>query len=319
MPMSTVLLESPLPDDARRARLFAGDLFLYTPKPSTLAFVEFTRDLVRAAFDGRDPELAQYEMKVEDYAALLAELKPRFIHHPRCKELIRNLLTEHGADPERTYFDVPRLRTSTSDDYLTTGIAYAFHPHRDTWYSAPFCQLNWWMPIFDIVPENGLAFHPKYFATPVRNNSSSYNYYEWNATSRGSAARHIRSDTRVQSKPLEEIELFPQTRLVAPPGAMMIFSAQQLHSSVANTSGRTRFSVDFRTVHYDDVISHTGAPNVDSACTGTTMRDYLRATDLATLPEELCLEYDEVPPKADALLVFGDAALRDRRAPLGQA
>ena len=34
------------------------------------------------------------------------------------------------------------LRTSTSDDYLTSGISYSFHPHRDTWYSAPFSQLR---------------------------------------------------------------------------------------------------------------------------------------------------------------------------------
>ncbi|MBL7498565.1 hypothetical protein I6A84_40930 [Frankia sp. CNm7] len=304
--MSTVLVESPLSDDERRARLFAGELFVYAPKPSTVAFVEFTRELVREAFGDLDPETAQYHMPVEEYAALLAEFKPRFIHHPRCKELIRDLLIEHGADPEKTYFDVPRLRTSTSDDYLTSGIAYAFHPHRDTWYSAPFCQLNWWFPVFDIVPDNGLAFHPKYFTNPVKNSSETYNYYEWNATNRASAATHVKSDTRVQPKPQEEVELFPQTRVVAPSGGTLIFSAQQLHSSVPNTSGRTRFSVDFRTVHLDDVVGHVGAPNVDSACTGTTMRDYLKAADSTThLSEELCLEYDEVPPKADAMLVYG--------------
>jgi len=27
--------------------------------------------------------------------------------------------------------DTPRMRTSTFDDYLTSGIAYAFHPRRD--------------------------------------------------------------------------------------------------------------------------------------------------------------------------------------------
>jgi len=302
------MVESTLTDDERRARLYAGDLFVYGPKPATLAFTEFTRELVRDAFGDLDPELAQYHMPVEDYAALLAELKPRFIHHPRCKELIPEVLAEHGADPAKTYFDVPRLRTSTSDDYLTSGIAYAFHPHRDTWYSAPFCQLNWWFPVFDIVPENGLAFHPKYFGKPVANSSSTYNYYEWNATNRASAAMHVKSDTRVQPKPQEEVELFPQTRVVAPSGGMLIFSGQQLHSSVPNTSGRTRFSIDFRTVHYDDVVGHIGAPNADSSCTGTTMRDYLRGTDLTRLSEELCLEYDEVPPKTDAILVYEGTA-----------
>ena len=72
------------------------------------------------------------------------------------------MLEERGCDPERTYFDVPRLRTSTSNDYLTTGIAFAFHPHRDTWYSAPFSQINWWIPIYPVVADNVMAFHPQY-------------------------------------------------------------------------------------------------------------------------------------------------------------
>ena len=68
------------------------------------------------------------------------------------------------------------------------------------------------------------------------------------------------------------------------PGGIIIFSAAQMHSTVPNTSGHTRYSIDFRTVNRDDVAERRGAPNVDSACTGTTMRDYLRATDLAHVP-----------------------------------
>ncbi len=62
-----------------------------------------------------------------------------------------------------------------------------------------------------------------------------------------------------------------------------------------NTTGRTRFSIDFRTVHLDDVEAFRGAPNVDSACTGTTMADYLRASDLEHLPDEVVAAYDPGP------------------------
>ena len=60
------------------------------------------------------------------------------------------MLTELGCNLAKTYFDVPRMRTAFPGDYLKSGIAYAFHPHRDTWYSAPFCQINWWMPIYEV-------------------------------------------------------------------------------------------------------------------------------------------------------------------------
>ena len=88
------------------------------------------------------------------------------------------------------------------------------------------------------------------------------------------------------------MELDPQIRVIAHPGGVLLFSAAQMHSSVPNTSGRTRFSIDFRTVNIDDVIAHRGAPNVDSQCTGTTMGDYLRGTDLAHVPEELFSGYE---------------------------
>ncbi|HEY1907187.1 MAG TPA: hypothetical protein VGG91_14160, partial [Myxococcaceae bacterium] len=128
-----------LRDDERRRRLFDGELFLYSPRSCSMALVEFARQLLVDAFGGRDPETAQHEMPVEDFAALLGEVKPRFIHHPENKRLLKALLEDLGCDPQRTYFDVPRLRSSTSDQYLTTGIAYAWHPHRDTWFSAPSC------------------------------------------------------------------------------------------------------------------------------------------------------------------------------------
>src|SRR3954447_22530542 len=82
------------------------------------------------------------------------------------------------------------MRTSVSDDYLTAGISYAFHPDRDTWYSA-------------------------------------------------------------------------------------------------------RCSIDFRTVNLDDVEARRGADNVDSGCTGTTMREYLRVTDLEHVPDEPVEMYDD--------------------------
>src|SRR4029450_7244560 len=145
---------------------------------------------------------------------LLADLKPRFIHHPESKRLIIEMLIDLGCDPEKVYFDVPRMRTSTAQGYLTTGIAYAFHPHRDTWYSAPFCQLNWWLPIYPVVSDNVMAFHPRYWSQVVSNGSREYNYYEWNATSRKEAAKHINKDTRKQPHPEEPLELDPQVRIV---------------------------------------------------------------------------------------------------------
>ncbi|MFF5108337.1 hypothetical protein [Streptosporangium sp. NPDC000509] len=290
--MTTVFSNSLVNDDTRRELLYQGQVFVYSATPASTLLALFARELIAEAFGERDPETAQFDMPVEEFADLLARLKPRFIHHPRCKELLPAVLEELGCDLDRTYFDVPRLRTSTSHDYLTSGISYAFHPHRDCWYSAPFNQLNWWIPVFEVVPENVMAFHPQYFASPVRNGSARYDYAEWNRTSRLTAAQHVRGDTREQPRPEEAVVLDPQVRVVPEPGGVMVFSGAQLHSTVPNTSGRTRFSIDFRTVNIDDVRTRRGARNVDAKCTGTTLRDFVRCSDLDPMPEELALEYE---------------------------
>jgi hypothetical protein len=292
--MDTVYFDPRCHDDERRRRIFEGQIFVYSPRPSTLAFVEFTRGLVEEAFAPLDPRTAQHHMEVQVYADLLTKLKPRFIHHPDAKRHIQAILTDLGCDLTATYFDVPKLRSSTSDGFLTTGIAYAWHPHRDTWYSAPACQINWWLPVYDLSNENTLAFHPRYFREPVANTSAGYNYYLWNQKFRGGhVGQLIKKDDRPLPRPTQAIELDPQVRLVAPPGSVIMFSAQQMHSTVPNTSGETRFSIDFRLVNSDDARARRGAPVVDVECTGTTMRDYLRGVDLSHVPDEIVRMYDD--------------------------
>ncbi|MFI5509945.1 hypothetical protein ACIA48_20960 [Mycobacterium sp. NPDC051804] len=294
--MTTVSSNPDFTDDERRTRLYDGQVLVYSASPESLALVEHAQTLIRDAFGARDPQTAQFDMPIEEYAALLAELKPKFIHHHESKRRLRALLASFGCDLDRTYFDVPRLRTSTSNNYLTSGISYVFHPHRDTWYSAPLSQLNWWIPIYPVVAENVMAFHPQYWGNAVRNGSRHHNYYEWTQNIRPSAAQHLKSDTREQPKPEEPVQLEPQLRVVPEAGGVMIFSGNHLHSTVPNTSGRTRFSIDFRTVHIDDVKSRHEAPNFDSDCAGSTLRDFLRASDFERMPEDVALDYERLVP-----------------------
>jgi hypothetical protein len=301
--MNTIYFDSPGSDDVRRARLYEGHVFVFSPCPSSLALCQFAREMIQEEFGSLDPKTAQYRLPVEEYAAILARLKPKFIHHPKSKHYIQGILKERGCDLDKTYFDVPRMRSSTSDNYLTTGIAYAWHPHRDTWYSAPHSQLNWWLPIYDIDSNDGLAFHFRYWSQPLLNDSNKYNYYKWNKEHRPAAAQYIKEDPRPLPRPLEAVELDSQVRPICPVGGIILFSGAQLHSTVPNSSGSTRFSIDFRTVHLDDVAAKLGAPNIDSSCTGTSLRDFLRGSDLCRISEEIVSPYDEETP-TDGVLVF---------------
>ena len=284
--MNSVHIDSNLNEEKRREALYQGDLFTNTPNLATENFCKFASGLIRDAFDMLDPETAQWKMPVEQYVEVLKILKPKFIHHPESKQFIQHILLQSGCDLNKTYFDVPRLRTSTSDNYLTSGIAYAFHPHRDTWYSAPMNQINWWMPIYEIESGNCLALHPTYWDKPVKNSSDKFYYGEWKKDSRKNSAANIKEDKREQPGPKEPIAIDSQLRIVCRPGGMILFSGAHLHSSVPNVTGKTRYSIDFRTIHYDDLAEGRGAPNIDTNCKDLTLGDFLRASDFSHLPEE---------------------------------
>jgi hypothetical protein len=304
--MKAVHFDSAYPDAERRRRLYEGDIFVLSPSAATLELVNWTRSILEEAFAPHAPLEAQHAMDVHSFVEVFGPAKPRFIHHPTTKALLRKVLATAGCDLEDIYADVPRLRGVTSDGYLTAGVGYAHPMHRDTWFSAPMAQLNWWMPIYEFESESSMAFHPQYWSEGVRNGSAEFNYYEWNRVGRADAAKHVTSDTRKQPKIEEPVAEDPQVRLVVPPGGIVLFSGAQMHSTVPNTTGVTRFSIDFRTISLSDVVAGRSAPNIDSRPTGTSLRDFVRGSDASPIPEEIVRRYDSGPVDA-ASAVFRPA------------
>jgi hypothetical protein len=301
--MNSVFVDPLFTDESRRQALFEGQLIVLSPRQSTLDFCKFTRELIEQAFAPLEPQTAQFHLPVTEYADILQKLKPHFIHHPESKRHLRNVLEDFGCDLDKVYYEVPKLRSSTSNDYLTTGIAYAWHPHRDTWTAALPAQINWWIPIYELKSDNAMTFYPQYWDTPIKNSSSGYNYYTWNQQHRGThVSQYLKSDPRPIPRATEPLDLVPEVRLICPVGGIVLFSAAHLHASVPNTSGVTRFSFDFRTVHLDDIAQRRGAPNIDSQCRGHMLRDYIRATDLTHVPEKYFALYDDGSETGGALV-----------------
>ena len=96
----------------------------------------------------------------------------------------------------------------------------------------------------------------------------------------------------------------PGTGRPADRSGLILFSGAHLHSTVPNTTGRSRFSIDFRTAHHDELAGLGGAPAIDRACTGTTLFELRRASDLGPVPDEIVALYDPDPPTDRIGLVF---------------
>ena len=217
--MNTVYFDPPFSDEERRQRLYEGQLIVLSPTKSSLAFCKFARELAEEAFAPLNPETAQFDLPVEKYAEILQKLKPTFIHHPESKRYLSAILEDCGCDLAKTYYEVPKLRSSTSNDYLTKGIAFAWHPHRDTWFAALPSQINWWIPVYQLKSDNAMTFYPQYWNTPVKNSSKGYNYYKWNAQHRGGhVSQYIKEDPRPVPKATEPVKLEPEDPAPSPGG-----------------------------------------------------------------------------------------------------
>src|SRR5262245_35418469 len=100
--MVTVHQDSSASDEARRWAAYEGDIFLTAPDAATTRFCDFARELIEAAFVDLDPERAQGHLPVDRYVEILSVLKPTFIHHPRAKQLLREVLEARGCDLDQT-------------------------------------------------------------------------------------------------------------------------------------------------------------------------------------------------------------------------
>jgi len=285
--MNNIILNFNGSDLQRREAIFAGRYLVNASSPATLALVEHAQGMIAETFSGLDPENAQTGMDVPRFVSLVGPLKTRFTNDTRTKELLRDILVEYGADLRRTYFDVPRMRVVPHSGYLSAGVSYAYEAHRDTWYSSPHCQVNYWMPIFPVTPERAMSMFPEYWDRAVPNSSDHFDYDEWCRVGRQQAATQTKTDTRKHPLPLGPIDIRSDMRVCGMPGDMLMFSAAHLHSTAPNTSGRTRFSIDFRTLNLDDIEAGRAAPNVDCRAKGSTLGDFLRADDFSRIPADL--------------------------------
>lgn len=270
----------------RRELLYAGNLVVLTDVGAVSEFVAFARDELIRAFAPHDPRHAHDHYTDEQLAGILGTWKSWFARCAKTRLLTGEIIRGAGFDPTLVYYDMPQARTSYPTGHIRTGVAHAFPWHRDTWYTAPAQQINWWFPIFELDADNGLAFDLSSFSRPVDNDSATFDY------SREAVKPRLAQSTSDSAGKLalpgaSAWEAPVETVIVPRPGQVILFSGAQLHRSIPNTSVRARYSVDFRTVCHADVVAGAGAALVDSECTGTALRQFSRVTDGAPVPSDL--------------------------------
>jgi hypothetical protein len=256
-----------LNDDQRAELVFGGDLLIFADVAGLRAFRDRIDELVTDRFGATDPQTAQFRFERAEYLDAIRDLQQAVRSDRVAHERLLAALEDTGVALSDAYWDWIYLRVlPDGDEYAAKGTGW----HRDTWASNVGAQTNWWTPIYPITAGRTISFGVAHWSEPVPNTSQ-----EWDPR----AVRRLRRDQAADGstvqlipEPLSPLRHVPELRVVIEPDDLLCFSGAHLHRTVANTSGRARFSVEVRTVHRKDIELGRGAPNVDGHAPRTQFR-----------------------------------------------
>ena len=262
----------PASEDAMRKALYRGELYLLEGTPVTRQLVrELTAELERELGDPRE---AQFRFGDEEYFQHIGRLRKMFYTGEPYHQAVRTVIRDAGVDPAAVWFDPIRLRVITHRGDENPRAAPIYHAHRDTWYANPQCQVTWWIPLHDVSEQETFVFFPDYFAHAVANDSETFDHDDWVAIDQRRKIGWQDRDTGLTASypSLQQEAGGERWTFSCPAGHLLIFAGQHLHRTTPNRTGRTRFSVDFRTADLSDLAAGRGAPNVDNRSRGSAVR-----------------------------------------------
>lgn len=246
--------------------VYKGDLYIQTELKSSASLCKYAQLCIEEIFDGIDIFKGFNGIDVKHFISLVERLKNKFTNSQIAHQAIRSFIVEMGQDPSEFIFHAPRIRVIPDYEYLHAGMSYAYKAHRDTWYGGVDSQINVWMPVFDIVPEQAMWINPSYFNKPVMNSSNNWSVKTWMDTERWKAKENEKEELRVHPVPLEAVDESSSISFAGQRADTLVFSGAHLHGSNKNTSGSIRYSTDFRIIKLEHLRKSLGAVNVDNGC-----------------------------------------------------
>lgn len=264
--------EQPDSYETLKIAVYGGELFLLPASPSSLWLVESVKQALLELFHPvSDLRKIHEEYPAETIYRNMICLRKKISDPEYSKTFIAAITQPFGLPPEQTAFDPLRLRWNAPTEVFDEDAVYSAL-HRDTWYANPQCQINWWIPLFEVSKEQAFSFFPTYFNQPTPNTSHHFDYERWSTeigfqSDKNTAAENYPTTT---TRPPESA----RSGFSCGAGNILLFSGAHLHRTAHNTSDLTRFSIDFRTVDLEDKLHGHGPPNMDNAAKGDASVDY---------------------------------------------
>ncbi len=256
-----------------RKIIYNGQLHQLPASAQSIELTNLVLSLVEQCF-GPDYRNAQFELTPDEFFDKTIDVKQRVYSSEAVREATAKLVVQHGFNPDETLLDPARIRFSKHDGDLSPAAAVVYQAHRDTWYANPQAQINWWMPLHDVSEDETFCFYTEYFSRSVKNTSHEFDFETW--MREVGFGRSQNSKPGAYPLPTEDFGTnTPPEKFSLKQAEVLLFSGAHLHQTLPNRSGKTRLSVDFRTVNRLDMARNIGAPNVDNHSRGSAALSYM--------------------------------------------
>jgi hypothetical protein len=267
----------PRDDGELRRALYEGRVFLLPPTAQSLALVRLARERLREEL-GDEPRSAHARFEDAELFERIGRVRRALYSEAGAHALLGAMAASVGFDPGRTAFDPARLRAILHGAASNPRAAPVYYPHRDTWYGHPQSVVTIWTALDDLAESETFVFYPDRFAQRVANDSECFDYDAWVAEGWSLKVGWQDRDASLRAHypgVVGEEDYGPPAGFACAAGAVLLFSGAHFHRTLAQASGRSRFSLDARLVHLDDHARCCGAPNVDGRSRGSALRDYV--------------------------------------------
>lgn len=287
----TVLQTDGVDYPTQLAGIYAGEIFEYRGFAEMRAIIDFTRAFLEQQLAPFPPTEIHRHLAADELADRLKAVSKRYRTESRLKPLWHAFYRAVGI-PAATHAEDRVILRFHIPDGVIPGDAYApvikqVPPHRDTWGSNLYAQLNWWAPVYPLAPNRTFSIAPGYWDKKIANTTPGFDMRE-----AIQAAANPGPDTKlsdivpVMTAPYPFDDAFP---VLIEPGDILGFSGQHLHAGVPNTSDQTRISLDTRTISIEDVQQGIGAPNIDGEAKLIALNLFKRISDGRPMHEVLGL------------------------------
>lgn len=267
------------PTDNRELRLalYRGQIFQCEASAASERLVAEVQQLLIRELGCAMPRKAHEELSPGELFRRIGRIRKQLFLERHYHDLVRKVIAALGFDPQEIAFDPLRLRSVVHRGHENPRAAPVYYPHRDTWYAHEQGIIAWWIPLDDLSAHETFAFEPAKFAEPVSNDSASFEYEAWVEDGWDLKIGWQDQDaSQSASYPAASLSGGDEEGFACKRAENLLFSGAQFHRTLPQSTGLTRYSLDFRILHLPDHAEGLGAPNVDNRSRGAALVDYVR-------------------------------------------